>query len=58
MNDVIIHDIVDRTIEVQFNNEKISLPLNIQEQIDNYWLKLLKNGKTLRRGDVFTISVR
>ena len=56
MNDVIIQDIVDKKIEVIFSNEKISLPLNIQEQIDNYWLKLLKEGKTLRRGDSFTIS--
>ncbi len=57
MNDVIIQDIVDKKIEVIFINEKISLPLNIQEQINNYWLKLLKDGKTLRRGDVFTVSV-
>ena len=57
MNDVIIQDIVDKKIKVIFINEKIYLPLNIQEQIDNYWLKLLKDGKILRRGDVFTISV-
>ena len=57
MNDVIIQDIFDKKIEVIFINERISLPLHIQEQIDNYWLKLLKDGATLRRGDVFTISV-
>lgn len=57
MNDVIIQDIKDKKIEVIFVNEKISLPLNIQEQIDDHWLKLLKDGKTLRRGDVFTISI-
>ena len=56
MNDVIIQDIVDKKIEVIFINEKISLPLNIQEQIINYWLKLLEDGKTLRMGDVFTVS--
>ena len=56
MNDVIIQDIVDKKIEVIFVNEKISLPFNIQEQIDNYWLKLLNDGKTLSRGDSFAIS--
>ena len=56
MNDVIIQDIVDKKIEVIFVNEKISLPHNIQEQIDNYWLKLLNDGKTLSRGDSFAIS--
>ena len=56
MNDVIIQDIVDKKIEVIFVNEKISLPLNIQEQIDNYWLKLLNDGKTLSRGDSYAIS--
>ena len=57
MYDVIIQDIVDKKIEVLYNNDKISLPLNIQEQIENYWLKILKDGKVLRRGDVFGISV-
>ena len=50
MNDVIIQDIVDKKIEVIFINGKISLPFSIQEQIDEYWLKLLKDGKTLKRG--------
>ena len=57
MNAVIIQDVVDKVIEVLFVDEKILLPINIQEQIDNYWLKLLKDGKTLRRGDVLAISV-
>lgn len=56
MNDVIIQDIVNKEIEVILSNEKLSLPLNTQEKIDRYWLKLLKDGKTLRRGDVFTVS--
>lgn len=56
MNDVVIQDIVYKKIDVVFINEKISLPLKIKEQIDYYWLKLLKDGKTLRRGDVFAIS--
>ncbi len=56
MNDIIIQEIIGKKLEVIFINEQVSLPLNIQKQIDKYWFKLLKDRKTLRRGDVFTIS--
>jgi len=55
MKDVIIQGVRDKNIDIVFMNEKISIPTNIQNQIDDYWLRLLKDGRNLRRGDVFTI---
>ena len=56
MNDVKIHDLTDKQVEIIFIGQKVSLPNAICRKIDHHWTELGKSGKTLTRGDGFTIT--
>ena len=43
-------------LEVRFSQKKFTLPMELQNRIDEYWETLIKNGNKYTRGEVFTMS--
>lgn len=43
-------------LEARFSGKKYVLPPDIQENVDEYWDSLMREGKTYTRGEVYTVS--
>ena len=47
---------ITKMIRVRFSGKKVILPHHLQEHSNAYWHDLAANGKTYRRGEVFTVT--
>jgi 8-oxo-dGTP pyrophosphatase MutT (NUDIX family) len=54
MNDIIVSRLL-KNIIVRYDGGHVSLPADLQKEVDAYWEELLRGGKRYTRGEVFTV---
>lgn len=47
---------ISKEIVVRSSNQNVQLPEDIQSKIDAYWDELIANGKSYKKGEVFTVT--
>ncbi len=47
---------VTKDLRVRFSNKNVVLPREIQEKVNAYWDELIASGRSLTRGEVFTVT--
>ncbi len=55
MKDFSVFNLTKKLV-VRYSNQQAVLPLDIQQKIDVYWNELIQNGKSYKRGEVFTVT--
>ncbi len=47
---------ITKDLNVRFSGKEVVLPQEVQDKIDTYWNELIASGKSLTRGEVFTVT--
>ncbi len=47
---------IAKDVNVRFSNKEVVLPQEAQQKVDAYWDELIASGKSLTRGEVFTVT--
>lgn len=54
MSDIVVSRL-EKDLVVRYNGGRVSLPSDLQREIDVYWEELIRGGKRYTRGEVFTV---